>query len=158
MIPFSTVILGAQITLAAADRVPTFNVEPSCRVAGNFGGDLRRDACLRTEKEARAQIVKDWNGFVVVDRDRCVETASMGGASRSYVELLTCLELARGVRKLPKNEEDINNSGTSPLEIDARPQEATRSRASSRRVKQRRLRGALWCVVDQPGWAYRQLV
>jgi len=57
MMILSTLMLGSQILLAAAS-VPSFDVEPSCKVACNFGGSLRRDACIHTEKEAREQIEK----------------------------------------------------------------------------------------------------
>ena len=114
MMVFGALALATQISFVATSGVPTFNVEPSCKVAGNTGGDLRRQACLRTEREAREQLGKEWNSFVIADRTRCVETATMGGASRSYVELLTCLEIARDVRKLPKdNEAPIERDGRS---------------------------------------------
>jgi hypothetical protein len=114
MMVSTALVLGVQMVVAVANGVPSFNIEPSCKVAGNTGGDVRQQACLRTEREARQQLGKEWNGFVVADRTRCVETATMGGASRSYVELLTCLEIARDVRKLPKD-----NGG--PIERDAAP-------------------------------------
>jgi hypothetical protein len=102
MIP-SALVLGTSLIVGVANQVPVFNIQPSCKAAGNTGGTVRRDACLRTEREARDQLSKEWSGFVAADRTRCVETATMGGASRSYVELLTCLEIARDVRKLPKD-------------------------------------------------------
>jgi hypothetical protein len=105
MMIFSALALGTELVIAVANGVPNFNIEPSCKVAGNTGGDVRREACLRTEREARQQLGKEWNGFMAADRTRCVETSTMGGASRSYVELLTCLEIARDVRKLPKDSE-----------------------------------------------------
>jgi hypothetical protein len=114
MMIFSPLVLGTELIIGIANGVPSFNIEPSCKVAGNTGGDLRRDACLRTEREAREQLGKDWNGFMAADRTRCVETSTMGGASRSYVELLTCLEIARDVRKLPKdNNSPIERAATS---------------------------------------------
>lgn len=114
MILSNALALGSQLLIAVTNGVPSFNIEPSCKAAGNTGGDVRREACLRTEREARDQLGKEWNGFTVADRTRCVETATMGGASRSYVELLTCLEIARDVRKLPKDSDNSierNSSG-----------------------------------------------
>ena len=111
MMVFSALALGTSLVVGIASQVPVFNIEPSCRAAGNTGGTVRRDACLRTEREARDQLSKEWNGFVAADRTRCLETSTMGGASRSYVELLTCLEIARDVRKLPK-------SNSAPIERD----------------------------------------
>jgi hypothetical protein len=114
MMVSSALAIGTQLIIAVANGVPNFNVEPSCKVAGNTGGDLRRDACLRTEREARDQLGKEWNGFLAADRTRCVETSTMGGASRSYVELLTCLEIARDVRKLPKDNDSRIERAASP--------------------------------------------
>ncbi|HEY0568084.1 MAG TPA: hypothetical protein VGD13_08150 [Xanthobacteraceae bacterium] len=111
MMVFSSLMLGASLVVGVVSQVPVFNIEPSCKAAGVSGGDVRRNACLRTEREAREQLNKDWGGFVAADRTRCVETSTMGGASRSYVELLTCLEIARDVRKLPKD-------NTAPIERD----------------------------------------
>ena len=120
MMTFSTILVGSQLIFVAADGVPTFNVEPTCKAAVTVGGDDRRKSCLATEKEAREKIAKEWKEFLATDRTRCVETATIGGASRSYVELLTCLELARDVRKLPKEQTESSSTTTSPLEIDAR--------------------------------------
>lgn len=133
MMPFTTMLIGTHLILTASGRVPTFDVVPSCRAAGIVSGDVRRESCLRTEKEAREQIVKGWSDFSRADRQRCVETSTMGGASRSYVELLTCLELARDARKLPQEGAGARSNASSPLEVDARRHPAKRLRAVPRR-------------------------
>ena len=68
-------------------------------------GGLKRDAaaCLQSENAARDSLTKDWASYPAADRSLCTQTATMGGTA-SYVELLTCLELRRDVRGLPKDQ------------------------------------------------------
>jgi hypothetical protein len=56
----------------AADGVPTFNVEPFCREVAKRAapvGDV--NVCLRQEREARDQLVKEWAQFPAADRAFC---------------------------------------------------------------------------------------
>lgn len=107
MILPSVLALGAHMLIPVADGVPTFNVEPVCRGIAIQGGTSYRDTtvakakqdCLDSERETREQVVKQWSTFSAADRRHCIAEASMGGDS-SYTELLTCLEMARDVRKL----------------------------------------------------------
>lgn len=107
MILPSVLALGAHILISVADSVPTFNVEPVCRGIAVQGGTSYRDTtvakakqeCLDSERETREQVVKQWSTFSAIDRRHCIAEATMGGDS-SYTELLTCLEMARDVRKL----------------------------------------------------------
>ncbi|TMJ06224.1 MAG: hypothetical protein E6G97_00745 [Alphaproteobacteria bacterium] len=88
-------------TAAHANDVPTLNVKPTCTPIGNdkvFPIDTKQ--CLRSEQEARDQLVKEWANFPAADRSLCTQTASMGGMA-SYVALITCLEMKRDVAKLP---------------------------------------------------------
>jgi hypothetical protein len=97
------VLLGAHLTIAVADPVPTFNVEPSCRQAASGDIGIKQDlsVCLEDEKGARDQLVKEWSGFAPSDRSLCTRLSSTGGTP-TYTELLVCLEMARDARKLPK--------------------------------------------------------
>lgn len=101
--PLAELALTASLVLTAADRVPRLDVRPSCRGAARSGASLGRDmnSCLRQENEARARMVQQWRQFTAAEKTRCVQGSTMGG-SHSYVELLTCLEMARDARKLPK--------------------------------------------------------
>jgi hypothetical protein len=97
------VLLGAHLTIAVADPVPTFNVEPSCRQAASGDIGIKQDlsVCLDDEKGAREQLVKEWGQFAPTDRSLCARLSGTGGAP-TYTELLVCLEMARDARKLPK--------------------------------------------------------
>ena len=103
MIPVPVLLIGAHLTIAVADPVPTFNVEPSCRQAASGDIGIKQDlsVCLEDEKSAREQLVKEWGEFTPPDRSLCTRLSSTGSAP-TYTELLVCLEMARDARKLPK--------------------------------------------------------
>jgi hypothetical protein len=93
---------------AAPSRVPTFNVAPLCRGVAEKAapiGDYFR-ICMEREERARAELVRQWMQFDRRDRSHCVQLSRLGGPP-SYVDLLTCLELARDARNLKQR-----NAGT----------------------------------------------
>ncbi|HZP78733.1 MAG TPA: hypothetical protein VFB45_21530 [Pseudolabrys sp.] len=102
-------LVSAQLVLVADNSVPKLNVEPGCRAAADTGVGPGRNAnaCQEDEYKARDQLAKDWTSFPASDRDRCMRLAALGGQP-SYVELLTCLEMARDVAKDAKAEQDQN--------------------------------------------------
>jgi hypothetical protein len=104
-------LLGSQIALAA-DPVPKFDIGPSCRSAGAAAVMATRDtaACERDEINARATLEKEWSQFTPSDQARCGRFVTLGGGP-SYVELLTCLELAKQVKELPAADQ-MDNGGT----------------------------------------------
>ena len=97
---------------AAADEVPSLNVEQVCDGIAKQGGVTFHDPqitqekknCLDTEATVRNELVKQWAKFDRADRVSCVNESEMGGES-SYTELLTCLEMARDVRALRAEQE-----------------------------------------------------
>jgi hypothetical protein len=105
MIFVPALLVGAHLTIAVADPVPTFNVEPSCQSAASGSIGIKQDmsSCLADEKGAREQLVKEWSGFNAADQGLCTRLSKTGG-SPTYTELLVCLEMARDARKLPKEE------------------------------------------------------
>jgi hypothetical protein len=101
IVSIAAAIVAAQF-VAAADKVPNLNLEPTCSAARSAGVFLERtkDACLRSEHKARDQLHGQWAQFHPADRNRCTQSTSAGGVP-SYVELLTCLEIAKLARDLP---------------------------------------------------------
>jgi hypothetical protein len=104
MILVPALLVGAQLTIAVADPIPTFNVEPSCQAAASGSIGIKQDmaVCLEDEKGAREQLVKEWSGFAAQDQGLCTRLAKTGG-SPTYTELLVCLQMTRDARKLPKD-------------------------------------------------------
>jgi hypothetical protein len=105
-------LLSSQI-VQAADPVPKFDTGPSCRSAAVVSAVIAtRDAagCERDESTARDTLEKEWSEFTPSDQARCVRLVTLGGGP-SYVELLTCLEMAKQVKELP-GADQMDNSGT----------------------------------------------
>jgi hypothetical protein len=94
------VLLGAQAA-SAADGPPKLNVDTSCGAAGASGVNGRtHDACMDEENTARKTLSDKWGQFSAGQQTRCTGLVSMGGPP-SYVELLTCLEMAEQAKKIP---------------------------------------------------------
>ena len=105
--------LATHLAVTVADNVPTLDVRPSCEAAAKAATSLRKDvqSCLDSEKRARDELAKQWGDFASADRARCLQESRLGG-DPSYSELVTCLEMARDVKKLPEHNEALMN-GTS---------------------------------------------
>ena len=104
----AAISLGVQVYVALADDVPTFNIRKSCKAdvqayQSNAEGQASSAACLKDEEGARTTLVSQWTQFAQESRTRCVRMVGDGAASQSYVELLTCLQMAKDVKSLPKN-------------------------------------------------------
>jgi hypothetical protein len=105
------ILLSSQ-TVLAADQVPKFDTGPICRSAGAAAvmGTHDTAACERDEITARTTLEKEWSQFTPSDQARCARLVTLGGGP-SYVELLTCLELAKQVKELPAADQ-MDNGGT----------------------------------------------
>jgi hypothetical protein len=106
MLQIRTALLAAALAFgfaagAQAAGVPDLNVERMCRDAARDNAEIKLDAdrCLRSEREARDQLAKQWPDFPAPDQALCTQTATMGGTA-SYVELITCLEMRRDAARL----------------------------------------------------------
>ena len=86
-------------------QVPQIDINQTCRSAAAamvilMGGSTSQrdfDICLDSEQKARQQIGKDWSTYAADDRTQCLQPQVY---LPSYIEWLTCLEMARDVRKL----------------------------------------------------------
>ena len=96
------IVLTAAHVILAADTVPKFNVERTCRPAAAAAVLPGRDApaCQRDENDARAKLEKEWSQYSTTQRANCTSFAALDHAP-SYVELLTCLEMAKQSEELP---------------------------------------------------------
>jgi hypothetical protein len=66
-----------------------------CRYEGGSAANVER--CSHDETAALGQLKTEWVQFVGADKRSCMGTTQIGGFA-SYVEVLTCLEIARDVR------------------------------------------------------------
>lgn len=97
------IILTASHVVLAADTVPKFDVERTCRPAAAAGILPGRDssACQRDENDARSKLEQDWTQYAAAQRSQCAGFVGLDRAP-SYVELLTCLEIAKQAKELPQ--------------------------------------------------------
>jgi len=102
-------LAGTQVA-PAADEVPRFDIGPSCKAAATAAVTTSRDesACKADENAALDKLKQDWGQYKNDQRGHCVRLSALGG-SPSYVELLTCLELAKAASELP--DEGLNRGG-----------------------------------------------
>ena len=90
---------------ARSDDIPTLDVNPVCHgiaMQGELEAGLQQTSfkqCVDSEQVVRDEIKKEWSSFSTADKTHCVALARTGGES-SYTELITCMEMARDVRKL----------------------------------------------------------
>lgn len=90
---------------ARSDDIPTLDVNPVCHgiaMQGELEVGLQQTSfqqCVQSEQSTRDEIKKQWSSFSTADKGHCVALSKTGGES-SYTELLTCMEMARDVRKL----------------------------------------------------------
>jgi hypothetical protein len=85
--------------IAIADSVPKFDIARECRSEG--GSQAMLEICAEDEAAARDQLQPLWFQSSAADKASCAGETSMDGTP-SYVELLTCLEMARDVKNAPK--------------------------------------------------------
>ena len=95
------IILTVSHVILAAD-MPKFDVERTCRPAAAVGLPGRTAAaCQRDENEARTKLEQEWTRYNAAQRSQCKNFAGLDRAP-SYVELLTCLEIAKQAAELPE--------------------------------------------------------
>lgn len=117
--PLPALLLGASLLLPIADSVPNLNIEQTCRAAASADSTqkVQTGSCLSSERDARASLERRWSEFSAAFKQRCTAEVSIGG-SPSYVELLTCIELATGNLRPSGVPAD---AGTNPAQSGAKP-------------------------------------
>jgi hypothetical protein len=103
------ILLATSHLVLAADTVPKLDYEPSCRAAVESSAIASRDenSCNQDEETARATLGKVWTQYSATQRRDCVQLTSLGGPP-SYVEVLTCLEMAKDASTM---EDDMPDKG-----------------------------------------------
>jgi len=95
LIHLPIVILASLHPVAVADTVPKFDIVRECRAEG--GSQSEQNRCADDEKQALSQLHTEWMQFGAGDVAECNREANTD-STPSYVELLTCLEMARDVK------------------------------------------------------------
>jgi hypothetical protein len=100
--------------IAVSDSVPQFDIVRECRFEG--GSIATFDRCSQDEAAALSELKTKWTKFGSIDQKTCMATTTIGGFA-SYVDLLTCLEMARDVVSANNNPQDPRTkSGSGPTQ------------------------------------------
>jgi hypothetical protein len=106
------VIMATLSPIAVSGTVPKFDIVKECRFEG--GSTVEVDRCSEDEGAALRDLQQDWVKFAGADKRNCTVEATTSGFS-SYVELLTCLEMARDAAGPNINPNEPHaNSGSRP--------------------------------------------
>jgi hypothetical protein len=97
--------------VAVSDTVPAFNIEKECHLESESSAGFER--CSRDENDARQRLAQEWTQFAAPDKSACMVETTIGGFS-TYVEMLTCLEIANDVRKQDKPQPPLANDQSNP--------------------------------------------
>ena len=96
LIHLPIIILTSLHPTPVADAVPKLDITRECRFEAGSKEDL--DRCMTDETQARNQLQTEWAQFAPREKNQCNQDSSEGSIS-SYVELQTCLEMERDVKK-----------------------------------------------------------
>lgn len=109
----------------AAEGVPDFDIAKTCQSAAqaNVSDQASQDGCLRSERAAHKEIERRWGEFPASAKSQCEKQFEAGG-SPSYVEMVTCLELASGTG-LPRQSGD--RTTPQPSKVTREPNAAQRT-------------------------------
>jgi len=103
--------IGAAVVVAQsfsfpvlAQDVPNFDLRKTCKTdvqafQGTAGGQASNPGCVRDEQEARATLVSQWAQFAPTTKRECMGLQGDAAGPQSYVELLTCLQMASPDKK-----------------------------------------------------------
>ena len=107
MLVVGTTAVVAQSFAAFGDEVPTFDLRKTCRAdvlayqgtatgqaSGQDSSQVSEQGCLKSEQSARETLVSQWTQFSPASKRECVGLQGDAADPQSYVELLTCLQMA----------------------------------------------------------------
>jgi hypothetical protein len=90
-------ILATLSPIVVSDTAPKFDIVRECRIEGGRSVDVAR--CSRDQAAALRQLQETWAQYAAADRKTCTTAATIGDFA-SYVELLSCLEMARDAKSV----------------------------------------------------------
>jgi hypothetical protein len=106
-----TILSGLAVLLAlsagAAAEVPNLPIDVHCATVQKRTGapDTMREACIRDETDARAQLAAGiWDKAKAQTRESC-RPNPIAGQNVSYMEVLGCVQLMEGVVLRPADQQ-----------------------------------------------------
>jgi hypothetical protein len=100
---FALAAIVPAFAAGAADELPAFDIARNCNeetAGAAIGGPA---SCTKDETDAKNQLAQRWSSYSASQKKQCVGESSIGG-EKSYVELLTCLEMDTGQFSAGRNQ------------------------------------------------------
>jgi hypothetical protein len=118
-------LVGFAAIPARADTVPDLDVEKTCRSARaadpTVDDKASYDGCINSERNAKKQAEQHWGSFPTTAKKQC-EAQFKAGGYPSYVEMITCLELASGSVPSQSSDGDIAVGGKGSAKAGGAPE------------------------------------
>ena len=102
VIRFVALLCVSHLVAPVVDRIPELDLAGIC-TASTRTDDPKKDQqnCLAFEQKAKLQLAMQWARYSPADQSSCLQMSRSAGLS-SYVEILTCLEMADHARRAQK--------------------------------------------------------
>ena len=95
-ISISMIALSSQLVIAVADKLPSFDMDRTCRLdlaaTSGLTNTQSMKACLMDENRAKRLLGNEWPSYAPSAKSSCISQESIGGTP-SYVSLRTCLQM-----------------------------------------------------------------
>jgi hypothetical protein len=95
-ISISMIALSSQLVIAVADKLPSFDMDRTCRLdlaaTSGLTNTQSMKACLMDENRAKRLLGTEWPSYAPSAKSSCISQESIGGTP-SYVSLRTCLQM-----------------------------------------------------------------
>jgi hypothetical protein len=106
LIRLAALLCASHLVAPVVDRVPELNLTQLCTVStrADDAQDAKKEQqnCLAFEQKAKLQLAMQWSRYSAADQSSCLQISRSAGQA-SYVEILTCLEMAEHVRGMRKS-------------------------------------------------------
>jgi len=95
-ISISMIALSSQLVIAVADKLPSFDIDRTCKLDLSATAGLTNTqslkSCTMDESRAKRLLGNEWPSFAPASKSSCISQESVGGTP-SYVSLRTCLQM-----------------------------------------------------------------
>ena len=101
-IRIAALLCASQLVVPVVERIPELDLAGICAAPARTGStEMNQQTCLSLERKAKLQLALEWAQYAPADRSSCLQISTSAGLS-SYVEILTCLEMAGHAKRSPK--------------------------------------------------------
>ncbi len=98
----SMIALSSQLVVMVADKLPSFDIDRSCKLdlaaTAGLSNAQSLKSCTMDENRAKRLLGNEWPSYAPSSKSSCISQESIGGTP-SYVSLRTCLQMGVWVKQ-----------------------------------------------------------